>query len=140
MATVKHFEDLEVWQMARELCADFHKICRVGEFAKDFDLRSQMRRSVGSSMDNIAEGFERNGKKEFVQFLSISKGSIGEFRSQLYRALDNEYISKEQFEMLFGKAQSISVKLNNFISYLTESIYKGTKYKVKENPQTILNA
>ena len=86
MATIAKFEDLEVWQLARELCKEIYEIISKGEYLKDFDTRNQMRRSVSSIMDNIAEGFDRGGKGEFIQFLSIAKGSNGELKSQLYRS------------------------------------------------------
>lgn len=103
MRTVKKFEDLEVWKMARELCQEIFQITLHEAFARDFGLKNQIRDSSGSVMDNIAEGFERDGTREFVQFLSISKGSCGESRSQLYRALDRNYITNEQFEALSQK-------------------------------------
>jgi len=94
---IKRFEDLEIWQETRELCKVVYEITMSGPFNADFRFRDQMRASAGSSMDNIAEGFERGGNKEFYQFLSISKGSTGEVRSQSYRAFDVKYISEDTF-------------------------------------------
>ncbi len=98
MATITTFEELGIWQKARELCKEIWALTQKDRFAKDFGLKDQINRSSGSCMDNIAEGFERDGTKEFVQFLSISKGSIGETRSQLYRALDRGHITQEEFD------------------------------------------
>jgi len=92
MATIKRFEDLEIWQLAREISRDVYDITRKDSIKHDFSLIDQLRRSSGSIMDNIAEGFERDGNKEFVQFLSYAKGSAGETRLQLYRAVDQKYI------------------------------------------------
>ena len=97
MATFNRFEEIVAWQKARVLCKTINDYTQKGLFSKDFKLISQIKSSSGSAMDNIAEGFERGGNKEFTQFLSISKGSVGETRSQLYRALDNEYISENEF-------------------------------------------
>ncbi len=95
MATIKRFEDLEIWQMARQLCKEIFDLTFHEKFMKDFSLKDQIRRSSGSIMDNIAEGFERGGNKEFKQFLSIAKGSSGETKSQLYRAYDRNYFTGE---------------------------------------------
>ena len=93
MATFERFEDIEAWQKARELTREIYRVSRQGEFARDFDLRSQIRRAAVSIMSNIAEGFERDGVKEFSQFLSTSTGSAGEVASDLYVALDQGYFT-----------------------------------------------
>lgn len=132
MATVNSFEELEVWQLSRDLCNEIFKISEETGLVKDFSLKNQINSSSGSVMDNIAEGFERSGRTEFRQFLSISKGSCGEVRSQLYRVYDRKYIQKDKFEELRKKAEHISKKLSNLIKYLTNSEIKGVKFKVEE--------
>jgi len=121
------FEDLEIWKQSRELCKDIYKITNYELFNKDFRFRDQIRASSGSIMDNIAEGFERNGNKEFTQFLYIAKGSCGETRSQLYRALDNNYITDKEFHIFYNKAFQISKSISNFIQYLKNSNITGHK-------------
>ena len=111
MATFKSFEDIEAWQLARVLAKDIFLVTKEKTFANDFKLINQMRSSSGSIMDNIAEGFERGGNREFIQFLSIAKGSCGELRSQLYRSLDIDYISNEKFNELFQKCIEVSSKI-----------------------------
>jgi four helix bundle protein len=130
MGTIKNFEDLEVWCKARLLCKEIYEVTLKGSFAKDYSLKNQILDSSGSIMDNIAEGFEREGVKEFIQFLSIAKGSVGETRSQLYRVFDRNHIEKEIFEKLFSDAIQISKMLSGFINYLKNSELKGSKYKV----------
>lgn len=127
MANIKQFEDLEIWQMSRELCKDVYRITNYDLFNKDFRFRDQIRASSGSIMDNIAEGYERNGNKEFIQFLFIAKGSAGEVRSQLYRASDNNYISEKEFNDLHNKVINISKGISNFIQYLKKSDITGYK-------------
>ena len=129
MGTVKCFEDLEVWKLAREFAKDIYKITNSDVFSKDYRFCAQIRSSAGSIMDNIAEEFERNGQKEFIQFLFIAKGSCGECRSQLYRALDVKYINKETFDCYCEKSIAISKSLSNFIKYMKESELKSAKYK-----------
>ena len=129
MATISRFEDKKAWQQARELCKLIHSFTLKSAFSKDFRLVGQIKGSSGSIMDNIAEGFERNGNREFIQFLSIAKGSSGETRSQLYRALDNEYISKEEFDKAFLMAEESSKLISGFMEYLNQSEIKGSKFK-----------
>jgi len=129
MATIKKFEDLEIWQDARKLSCEIIKIAKETDLKTDYRLKEQIKSSAGSIMDNIAEGFERNGNLEFRQFLSIAKGSAGETRSQLYRLFDNKYITQENLNSLVTEYEKLSGKINNFITYLNNNDYKGTKFK-----------
>ncbi len=125
---VTRFEDLEIWQSARELCKYICVITSKDPFCNDYKLRDQIRSSSGSIMDNIAEGFERGGNKEFIQFLCISKGSCGECRSQSYRAFDYQYINRDVLNDLIDKTTTLSKKISSLISYLKQSDLKGAKY------------
>jgi four helix bundle protein len=129
MSTWNSFEDIDIWQLARAFCKDVHRITQYDGLKKDYRLKDQIIGSSGSIMDNIAEGFERGGNKEFIQFLSISKGSAGESRSQLYRIYDCDYITEKEFLELKQKISMISGKLSNLIKYLKQSEFKGIKYK-----------
>lgn len=129
MSTVQRFEDLEIWQEARRLSKEIIVISNTTELNKDFKLKAQLKNSSGSVMDNIAEGFERNGNGEFRQFLSIAKGSAGEARSQLYRVFDNNYKSEEKLTLLIREYEKLSIKIHNFITYLNKKDFKGTKFK-----------
>ncbi len=136
MAKIKTFEDLQVWQAARDICNDVWQLFQTTSLDKDFELCNQMARSSGSIMDNIAEGFERSGNREFIQFLSISKGSCGELKSQLYRAIDRKHITNEQFESIVGKIDVENRKLGSFIIYLNSSDYRGSKFnRIDGNPK-----
>jgi four helix bundle protein len=129
MATIKHFEDILSWQKARELCKITGEIIDKGNFKHSYKLIDQIESSSGSIMDNIAEGFERGGNKEFIHFLYISKGSCGEFRSQLYRAIDRNYLTQSEFDLLYNLAKEIIVLLQKLIDYLHKSELKGSKFK-----------
>ena len=123
------FEDLVIWQEARDLSKDIYSISRLPEFSKDYRFIGQITSAAGSIMDNIAEGFERDGNKEFLQFLSIAKGSCGEVISQLYRAYDIGYIDKEGFETLINKTRILSASIFHFMKNLRNSDMVGKKHK-----------
>ena len=128
MATINNFEDLEIWQNARELCKKINQYCLHNPKFLNHD-KNQIDRASASIMDNIAEGFERDGNREFIQFLSIAKGSIGETRSQTYRAYDYGYISKEECEFMVQECIKLSQKMGSFITYLKNSELKGLKFR-----------
>jgi four helix bundle protein len=127
MARIENFEDLEIWQLAREICRDVYTLFLETSLRNDFALRNQMDKSSGSIMDNIAEGFERNGNREFIQYLSIAKASSGELRSQLFRALDRKHLNKPHFDQLIEKLDLEAKKIGFLMSWLRKSGYKGSK-------------
>ncbi len=129
MAKIEKFEDILAWQKGRELTQLVYKASRKGEFAKDFALRDQIRRAAISITSNIAEGFERGGTKEFIQFLGHSKGSTGEVRSQLYVALDEEYVTQEHWQDLHDRCLEVSRLLDGLIKYLQQTEIKGRKFQ-----------
>ena len=129
MATIYKFEDMEIWQLARTL---YQKISKLSEKLKknhDFRFAEQMKSAAGSIMDNIAEGFERNSRLEFLNSLSYSKGESGELKSQLYRTLDDKYINQTEFDELYEHTDKVSKKIANFVKYLNSSKIKGLKFK-----------
>ena len=145
MATFKRFEEIHAWQKARILNDKIGQLIDGGRFQHNYRLVAQIESSAGSIMDNIAEGFERSGNREFLQFLYIAKGSCGEFRSQLYRAVDRNYISQDEFSDLYDGAKEVIVMLQKLIDYLQSSEYKGVKYKNRMpaepvNWQTLVNS
>ena len=129
MATFKKFEEIVSWQKARELNNKLRLCIKKNAFDRNYKFVNQIMASCGSIMDNIAEGFERNGNREFIQYLYISKGSCGEFRSQLYRALDSNYLIQSEFDELYKLSFEISVLIQKLIHYLQSSSLKGAKYK-----------
>jgi four helix bundle protein len=125
---IYRFEDLEIWKEARDLCKVIREYTKRREFSKDFKLSSQINGSSGSIMDNVAEGYERDGNKEFIQFLSIAKGSNGETRSQAYRSFDAGFINEQELDDILAKTENIKGKLNSLIKYLKNSDRKGNKF------------
>lgn len=132
MNPIRRFEDLEAWKLSRILTGLIYNVSGTGDFDRDFGLRDQIRRAAVSIISNIADGFERDGDKEFLQFLSMAKGSCGEVGSQLHLALDRAYISAEQFAQLSNKAIELSRVISGLIKYLRQSQFSGKKYKTKK--------
>jgi four helix bundle protein len=121
MGKIKRFEDIQAWQKARELNKDVYDITNNSHFSKDFSLRDQIRRASISIMANIAEGFGRRSSKEFANFLNMAHGSAAEVQCHLYVSLDLKYINKEDFEMLYNKADEVSKMIQGFMKYLHNS-------------------
>lgn len=131
---IQRFEDIEAWQAARLLRQAVYRLTRAKPFATDFALVDQIRRAAISPCSNIAEGFERGGNREFVQFLSIAKGSVGEVKDQLYCALDEGYIVQKQFDETYALADSASRLIGGFMAYLREAEVSGHKFDVRKPP------
>lgn len=129
MPTLQKFEDMEIWQRARKLAARVYDCTKLRDFAKDFGLKDQIRRAAISVMSNVAEGFDRSGNREFVQFLTVAKGSVGELRSQLYIALDQKYIGQSEFDLIARETEEIGRMIVGFIKYLQKSTIRGSKFK-----------
>jgi four helix bundle protein len=129
MASFQRFEDIEAWQLGREITNQIYKSSNNGPFAQDFALKNQIRRASISITSNIAEGFERGGNKEFLQSLSNSKGSCGEVRSQIYVALDQLYLSQKEFDELYERTTRGSRMIAGLMTYLQNTDLRGAKYK-----------
>ena len=129
MSTIRSFEDLNAWKQARILNKEIYRITARGLFGRDFALRDQIRRASISISSNIAEGFERNGRKEFLNFLSIAKASAGEVRSQLFLARDLEYIGEVEFERIRDLLVQTSKMIWGMMEYLRKSEIDGNKFK-----------
>jgi len=142
MGTIQRFEDLQVWKKARAFSKDVFQLTQTGLFAKDYELKGQINRSAGSIMDNIAEGFERSGKAEFINFLTISKGSCAETRSQLYRAFDRNYLDEITLKKFLTEGEEVGKMLSGFITYLNKTEVAGIKFKdrVKASQSSTLNS
>ena len=127
---VKSFEDLQVWQDAREFVKSIYEIASLNNFKKDYGLKDQIQRAAVSIMNNISEGYERDNNKEFMNFLGYAKGSAGEVRSMLRAALDLNYISKKEFDKNYSASVNIITQISNFKKYLRN-------YTIKENIKNI---
>lgn len=132
MATVVNFEELKVWQKARDLCKLIYVVVQSENFAKDYQLRQQINGSSGSVMDNIAEGFGRNGNIEFINFLYIANGSAKETKSQIYRAFDRKYISEDKQIEVLTLVDEIGKMLFSLIRYLDKNDFRGIKFRSRE--------
>lgn len=130
MATIEHFEDIKSWQKAREISKILGQWIDSGRFCKNYRLIHQIEGSSGSIMDNIAEGFERGTRAEFIQFLGYAKGSCGELRSQLYRASDRKYIDQSEFDQIRKLLIETSGLIQKLISYLLNSEVGGVRRKL----------
>lgn len=128
MPKINRFEEIEAWKKARELTKSIYEITNQGNLAKDFALQDQLRRASISIMSNIAEGFEREGNKEFKQFLAVAKGSVGEVKAQLYVALDASLINTVSFAKNMALADETARLLAGFLRYLKASDHKGSKF------------
>lgn len=129
MGTIRRFEDMELWKKARKLENQIFRVTDPGKYKNDFDLIRQMRRAAGKLMDNIAEGFGRDSNFEFIQFLSIVKGSSAELQSQLYRSKDREYITQQEFDENYNMIEEILKMTTSLIVYLNKTDVKGLKFK-----------
>ena len=129
MGTVKSFTELEIWKKARVLEKEIFTLCKQGLLSKDYSLKDQMNRSAGAIMDNIAEGFGRGSRLEFIQFLTIARGSAAELQSQLFRCLDRQYIEAGTQQRLFEQCDEIAKMITSFIAYLNKTDFKGQKFK-----------
>ena len=125
---IKNFEELEIWKDARALTRAVYQLTTDTRFSKDFGLRDQIRRASVSVMSNIAEGFERGGNQEFIQFLYVAKGSCGEVRSQLYAAMDQNYFDQKVVRDLLTSLKRLSVMIKHLIDHLKSSGMRGPKY------------
>jgi four helix bundle protein len=139
MPTITRFEDLEIWQLARQLYQKISNIALKLREHKEFRFAEQMKSAAGSVMDNIAEGFERSSRLEFINSQSISKGECGELKSQLYRCLDDHYIKEEEFIALYNDADHLTKKIAAFIVYLNKTEHKGLKFKDRNGASTTNN-
>ena len=131
MPTVKKFTELETWQLANELEKKVYEQLHAGTLAKDFALKDQINKSVGSIPDSIAEGFGRGGRNEFVQFLSIARASASELQSQLIRCFNRNHFSKEIYDELYELADKTGNKIGSFIQYLNQSEKSGPKFHTR---------
>lgn len=128
MPTIKRFEDLKCWQNARTICQKIRVAVETSALKSDYKLKNQIEASSGSIMDNIAEGFGRNGNLEFINFLTIATGSCNECQSQLYRVLDKGFMSEQDFAEIYNLVGQTRAQIFGLIEYLQECNIKGIKF------------
>ena len=131
MPTIERFEDLQCWKSGRTLKRMLYRLTRKESFAQDRDLVSQIRRAAFSVTSNIAEGFERGGNRELVQFLATSKGSLGEIKDHLYTAIDEAYITQTEFDEAYHSTEETARLVGGFMSYLQRSEMTGPKFAAR---------
>jgi four helix bundle protein len=129
MPTIERFEDLECWKAGRRLRREAYRFTRLKAFAADYALVGQIRRAAQSVTANIAEGFEREGNREFIQFLSQAKGSVGEVKDEIYTALDENYITQTDFDSAYTLAEDTTRLIGGLMSYLRRAENTGSKFK-----------
>ena len=117
---IDRFEDIEGWQLARELTQTVYGLTKKPDFAKDYGLKRQIQDAAGSSMHNIAEGFDSETNAEFIRIPQYAKRSCTEVQSELYVALDMKYITQEEFEDVYEHARRTRVAIRGFINYLKQ--------------------
>lgn len=132
MATITCLEELEIWQLARKYAREIGEMVNTQNFHQEFGLKQQMKNASGSVMDNIAEGFGRGSKHEFVNFLTIAKGSTEETRSQLYRCKDQHLVDEARFNELLVQSVNLVKRITALINYLNRSAVKGGKFKDRQ--------
>ncbi|HRN55202.1 MAG TPA: four helix bundle protein [Agriterribacter sp.] len=132
MPTILKFEELEIWKQARVLSLKVFQFTQKEIFAKEYRFKDQIKSAAGSVMDNIAEGFERSSRLEFVNFLGIAKGSCGEVKSQLYRALDQKFITGSEFNEVYVQYEGLSAGITAFMNYLNQSDIRGQKFRNRQ--------
>jgi four helix bundle protein len=133
MATITRLEELEIWQQARIYAKEVGEVLRQKVFDIEFGLKQQMKNASGSVMDNIAEGFGRGSKNEFVNHLTIAKGSLEESRSQLYRCRDHDLMADDKFKELLSQSETLVKRITGLINYLNQSSLKGNKFKNRQS-------
>lgn len=121
MATIQHFEDIEAWQLARKMTTRIYALSKRAPFSQDQDLKGQIQAASGSAMHNIAEGFDAGSDAEFMRFLRYARRSASEVQSELYLALDQQYISTTEFYETYNLAKQCKHKINALLSYLKQN-------------------
>lgn len=124
MATLKNFEELDIWKESIQLAKEIYTITQADIFKNDWSLRDQIRRAVVSISNNIAEGFEHNNNIQFVRYLKIAKASCGEVRSMIFLLLEIEFITNDEKDFLYEKANHLNNKIGSLISYLQKEKLK----------------